>query len=58
MLSTPVTPTQHQAFTNAWRQAIPYKSSYDINKIWNAAQSIYSNNAELLEAARITLFGG
>ena len=46
---------EHVAFTREWRRAIPYKTSYDTDKIWLAAQDIYKKHPRLLEAARITL---
>jgi hypothetical protein len=64
-LSVELTPEIHQGFTNAWRDAIGYISDKNtvntitatVDDIWNAAQDIYANYPELLEAARITLFG-
>ena len=58
MLSIALTHEQHVVFTSKWRGAIPYKTPYDRNKIWNAAQEIYADFPNLLEAARKTLFGG
>lgn len=60
-----LTPEEHQVITNAWRNAIGYSNSNNaintltvtIDDIWNAAQDIYANYPELIEAARITLFG-
>ena len=64
-LSVVLTPEEHQVITNAWRNAIGYSNSNNaintltvtIDDIWNAAQDIYANYPELIEAARITLFG-
>lgn len=61
MLSVALTPEEHQVFTNAWRSFLQYgKTSYrelSITQIWKAAQEIYAEYPELLEAARRTLFG-
>ena len=59
MLSIALDHDTHRKFTNAWRQAFKYGTNYsdlDINDIWNAAQKIYANYPELLEAARKTIF--
>ena len=55
MLSIALTHDEHVVFTREWRQAIPYKTPYDRDKIWLAAQDIYKKHPRLLEAARITL---
>ena len=55
MLSIALSHEEHVVFTNAWRRAIPYKTPYDADKIWNAAKEIYSNHPKLLEAVRKTL---
>jgi hypothetical protein len=66
MLSIALTREEHQRFTNAWRNWIGYNG--DTSKrlttqnatqedIWRAAQDIYRDYPELLEAARKTLFG-
>lgn len=61
MLSTALTPDQHQAFTNAWRREFAYgQTNYETltpNQVWEAAQKIYAEHPELLEAARKTIFG-
>jgi hypothetical protein len=65
MRSVALTPEEHQAFTNAWRNLIPYSNSGQAlntttatrEQIWWAAQQIYAKYPELLEAARQTLFG-
>jgi hypothetical protein len=65
MPSVALTPEEHQAFTNAWRNAIGYlNSSNPLNTltatpqdIWIKAQEIYAKYPELLEAARQTIFG-
>jgi hypothetical protein len=60
MLSVAVTPAEHQKFTNAWREIFKYGTNYselEIEDIWKAAQTIYKDYPELLEAARKTLFG-
>jgi hypothetical protein len=63
MASVAVTAEEHQVFTNLWRQAIGYEGSnnplHTFNatreQIWAAAQRIYANYPELLEAARKAL---
>ncbi len=63
MASVAVTAEEHQVFTNLWRQAIGYAGSnnplHTLNatreQIWAAAQDIYRNYPELLEAARKAL---
>ena len=60
ILSVAVTPTEHQKFTNAWRAVFTYGMDYTnltIDDIWKAAQKIYKDYPELLEATRKTLFG-
>lgn len=54
MLSVAVTPAEHQAFTNAWRAAIPYgpagTGAATTATVQQAARSIYSGYPEILEA--------
>ena len=58
LLSIVLTKEEHQAFTNAWRKAIPYDNSVsDLttstamrNDIINAAKRIYSKYPEILKA--------
>ena len=60
MLSVAVTAEEHQQFTNKWRAAFAYGIDYTkvtIDQIWKAAQEIYAEYPQLLEAARKTLFG-
>jgi len=65
MLSVILTPEEHQAFTNAWRNLIGYSNSVNplktttagIEDIWHAAQEVYQEYPILLEAARRTIFG-
>jgi RHS repeat-associated protein len=65
MQSVALTPEEHQAFTNVWRSLIGYARdnaavttlSATQADIWAAAQEIYANYPDLLEAARQTLFG-
>ena len=65
MLSVVLTTAEHQKFTNQWREAIGYigdknpLNTVDATKeqIWSAAQRIYAEYPELLEAARKTIFG-
>ncbi|MBQ7389736.1 MAG: RHS repeat-associated core domain-containing protein [Clostridia bacterium] len=55
MLSIALSHDDHLVFTKAWREAIPYKTAFDTDQIWNSAQRIYANYPELLAAARKTL---
>jgi len=54
MASIAVTKAEHQAFTNAWRQAIPYGPSgtgmATQLQVENAARQIYSNYPDILKA--------
>jgi hypothetical protein len=53
MASIALTQTEHQAFTNAWRNAIPYGEG-TINatreQVMNAAKQIYKEYPEILNA--------
>ena len=55
MLSIALTHDEHVKFTRAWREAVPYKTPFDEDKIWSAAQKVYAKYPNLLEAARKTL---
>ncbi len=65
MQSVALTPEEHQMFTNFWRNLIGYSNSVQSvttmnatkEQIWAAAQKVYAQHPELLEAARKTLFG-
>jgi hypothetical protein len=57
----PCTPLEHEyhvPYTNAWQDQIPYKNSSSIlrtdsatlSDIWNAAQNVYSNDPDYLDA--------
>jgi hypothetical protein len=53
MLSVAVTSGEHQVFTNAWRQAIPYgqgTANATVPQIMAAARQIYANYPEILQA--------
>jgi|GEM_PF-3590953 len=53
MLSIAVTFTEHQSFTNAWRQVIPYgqgTASATRQQVLDAARQIYAQHPELLKA--------
>lgn len=59
-LSVAVTPTEHQVFTNAWRAIFPYGMDYSgltPEDVWEAAQKVYADYPDLLQAAWDTLFG-
>lgn len=63
--SIALTLEEHRMFTNAWRQAIGYigdrnpttTANATLQDIWLAAQRIYADYPELLEAVRQILFG-
>ena len=59
-LSVAVTKQEHQRFTNEWRRHFPYgKTSYktlQADEIWAAAQKIYRNYPDLLDAVWDTLY--
>jgi len=65
MQSVALTPEEHRTFTNMWRAYIGYDgsnaaittSTATVEDIWFAAQQIYADSPELLEAARRSLFG-
>jgi hypothetical protein len=53
MLSAAVTKAEHQVFTNAWRQAIPYgqgTANATKDQVLNAARQIYKDYPEILKA--------
>lgn len=59
MSSVAVTKDEHQIFTNAWRQVIPYGTDYSSltkKQIWDAAQEIYKDSPELLNAAKKQIY--
>ena len=59
MLSVAVTKEEHQMFTKAWRQAIPYGTDYNsitVSQLWDAAKQIYKDYPDLLDAAKRTLY--
>lgn len=60
MLSVAVTTKEHQNFTNAWRKIFAYgKTDYrNLSKqeIWEAAQKVYTDYPDLLDAAKEILF--
>jgi hypothetical protein len=59
MKSVAVTKAEHQAFTNPWRQVIPFGTDYSTlskDYIWEAAQEIYKDAPELMKAAQETVF--
>jgi hypothetical protein len=48
-----VSPAEHQAFTNAWRQVIPYgqgTANATRQQVLDAARQIYSRYPEILKA--------
>ena len=60
MLSVAVTKSEHQVFTNAWRSIFPHGMDYTdvtIDMLWDAAQVVYKDYPELLDAAKTILFG-
>jgi hypothetical protein len=53
MLAIALTPAEHQAFTNAWRQVIPYgqgTANATRQQVLDAARQIYSRHPEILKA--------
>ncbi len=53
MLAVAVTPAEHQAFTNAWRQVIPYghgTATATRQQVLDTARQIYSGYPEILKA--------
>jgi hypothetical protein len=56
-LSVTVDHDTHKGFTKAWREILPYGKSHTVDDIWSAAQDIYRDFPELLEAARKTIWG-
>lgn len=52
-----VTAAEHQAFTNKWRELLPYGSgrTFTPAEIWHHAQTVYADFPALLDAARIAL---
>jgi RHS repeat-associated protein len=55
MASIAVTAAEHQAFTNAWRRAIPYgagtaEARQNPQRIWDEARRIYENYPAILSA--------
>ena len=59
MLSIALDKQTHRKFTNAWRNEFKYGTNYAALKpeqIWNAAQRVYADYPDLLEAARKTIF--
>ena len=57
MPSIALTHDHHAVYTKAWRQNLPYGRTYSPTEIWSAAQRVYANDPELLNASRITIFG-
>lgn len=57
ILSVALTPAQHQMFTNAWRNYIPYgTTNVTSDQVWAAAQQVYAQAPELLQAVWQMLF--
>ena len=60
MLSVVVTSEEHAIFTDAWRKEFSYGIDYGkigLDQLWAAAQKIYADYPELLDAAKKTLLG-
>ncbi|MFZ2617752.1 MAG: RHS repeat-associated core domain-containing protein, partial [Anaerolineae bacterium] len=65
MSSIALTPEEHQIFTNMWRAEIGHigdrsaltTATATLQDVWTAAQRIYAQHPELLEAVRQDLFG-
>lgn len=56
MLSIALDRKTHRNFTNAWRNELGYGKKYKPDEIWNAAQKVYKEYPNLLEAARKTIW--
>jgi len=57
-LTIAVTPAEHQAFTNAWRTALPYGSGHvDLSTILDHASRIYANYPAIWDAVNRALTG-
>jgi RHS repeat-associated protein len=50
-----LTEAQHQVLTNRWRERISYGSKATLDEIWEAAQYVYRDHPELLDAVRKSL---
>jgi hypothetical protein len=53
MQSIALTPAEHQVFTNAWRQAIPYgqgTANATVQQIQNVARQVYQDFPDILKA--------
>ena len=56
MLSIPLTKTQHQAFTNAWRKApLSYGNTASLDAVVKRGVEIYGNDPRLMRAFILTL---
>ena len=57
MYSIPLTKSQHQDFTNMWREYVPYGGSPDLKKVVEAGVKIYGSDPRLMRAFILTLEG-
>lgn len=60
MLSIALDKKTHRMITNEWRKVVPYGTNYNKlgpDGIWAAAQKVYKDYPNLLEAARKTIYG-
>ena len=55
MFSIALSKADHQAYTKAWRDALPYGNNYSRKQVLQAAIKIYANNSSLLGAAIVTI---
>ena len=55
MLSVVVGKSEHRTYTNAWRAALPYGVSHDLQSVLQTGAKIYSSNPRLMAAFLLTL---
>lgn len=55
MYSTALTKTQHQKYTNQWRELIPYGGNPSLQKVVETGVKIYGDNPRKMRAFILTL---
>ena len=55
MLSTALTKTEHQVYTNKWRKYVPYGGTPALSQVVEAGARIYGNDPRMMRAFIITL---
>jgi hypothetical protein len=53
MTSIVLSKAEHDAFTAAWRQLIPYGTNATREEIENAARQVYRDHPDILRALRL-----